>query len=156
MLTMCAGDIFQDGAFAIVNPVNCEGVMGKGLALEFKKRYPDNYAAYKFACEKNEVHPGTMFTVDGSRVVHGSIVSPQIVINFPTKDHWRDNSRIKFIQSGLVDLETVITARDIRSIAIPALGCGLGGLSWTLVKPVIVRWAQRLPHVAVNLYSPAA
>ena len=118
MVEDASGDIFAANVDALVNAVNTVGVMGKGLALAFKKKFPDNFAAYVRACK---AVPGKVF------VVNCSPRAPQWIINFPTKRHWRDASRIEDIRSGLVDMAAQIRARQIHSVAVPALGCGLGG-----------------------------
>lgn len=123
------GDIFTAPVEAIVNPVNCVGVMGKGLALQFKERFPDNFAAYRTACAQGEVQPGRMFVFDTMRPIF-----PYYIINFPTKRHWRNPSRMDDIDAGLEDLVAVIRQRHISSIALPRLGCGLGGLPWPPVR----------------------
>ena len=127
-----SGDLFTEPADAIVNTVNCRGAMGKGLALQFKQRFPGNYAAYRAACEAGEVRPGRMFVYRAS-----GIGMPRFIINFPTKDDWRVPSRLEWIDEGLADLSRVIREQGIASIAIPALGCDLGGLDWGDVRPRI-------------------
>ena len=127
-----SGDLFAEPADAIVNTVNCAGVMGKGLALQFKKRFPGNYAAYRAACEAGQVRPGRVFVYRAS-----GIGMPRFIINFPTKDDWRKPSRLAWIDDGLADLSRVIREQGIASIAIPALGCDLGGLDWRDVRPRI-------------------
>ncbi|MCQ8104204.1 macro domain-containing protein [Methylomonas sp. SURF-2] len=135
---------------AIVNTVNCVGVMGKGIALQFKKKWPDNFKLYAEACKAGLVKPGQMFIYDA-----GLLATPKFIINFPTKDHWRRRSHIEFIQDGLVDLIAQIEARQITSIAIPPLGCGNGGLNWSDVKPLIEKAFAKLPDVDVRLFEPA-
>lgn len=132
MIIFKTGDIFSEEVDAIVNPVNCVGVMGKGLALEFKKRYPYNFREYEIACKNKEIDIGKVLCVDTT-----SVLRPWWVINFPTKYHWKDKSSIAGIELGLKDLIRVMKDRDIQSIAIPALGAGLGGLEWTNVKDSI-------------------
>lgn len=132
MIRFTKGNIFTSDTEAIVNPVNCVGVMGKGLALELKKRFPDNFEEYKKACEAKLLSPGKMLTYEASKDT-----SPRYVINFPTKDHWRQASKLVYVESGLISLRDEIKRLGIKSIALPALGCGLGGLDWELVKPAI-------------------
>jgi O-acetyl-ADP-ribose deacetylase (regulator of RNase III) len=139
----------QDDVDAIVNTVNCVGVMGKGIALQFKNKWPDNFAQYHAACKAGEVRPGKMMVYDA-----GAYAQPHFVINFPTKDHWRGNSKLSFIQDGLLDLIAQVQALDIRSIAIPPLGCGNGGLNWQDVKPLIETAFAALPDVDVRLFEP--
>ena len=115
------GDILKADAEALVNTVNCVGVMGRGIALQFKKKFPENFSAYKDACDAKEVKLGKVYIHD-----MGKMFNPRYVINFPTKGHWRSKSKIEDIETGLVDLVREVEARNIKSIAIPPLGCGLG------------------------------
>jgi O-acetyl-ADP-ribose deacetylase (regulator of RNase III) len=126
------GDLFDADVEAIVNPVNTAGVMGKGLALRFKQRFPENYAVYRQACEAGEVVLGRVLPVST-----GQLTNPRWVLNFPTKGHWRSKSRLVDIDHGLVHLRQLIDELAIASIAIPPLGCGLGGLDWSDVAPLI-------------------
>lgn len=135
---------------AIVNTVNCVGVMGKGIALQFKKKWPENFKLYADACKAGSVKPGFMFVYDA-----GLLASPKFIINFPTKDHWRGNSRIEFIRDGLSDLVVQIKERQISSIAIPPLGCGNGGLDWREVKPLIEQAFAEMPEIEVKLFEPS-
>jgi O-acetyl-ADP-ribose deacetylase (regulator of RNase III) len=135
---------------ALVNTVNTVGVMGRGVALQFKQAFPDNYAAYKRACDRGEVVPGRMFIFDTNRM------GPQrYIINFPTKRHWKGKSRLSDIKDGLRDLVRVIHEYEIRSVALPALGCGNGGLDWEIVRPLIEHAFVELPGVEVLLFPPA-
>lgn len=144
------GDLLkQHEVDAIVNTVNCVGVMGKGIALQFKKKWPANFKAYAEACKAGLVKPGQLFIYHA-----GTLATPKYIINFPTKDHWRGKSRIEFIQDGLVDLVTHIKAHRITSIAIPPLGCGNGGLDWQQVKPLIEEAFTAIPEVEVRLFEP--
>lgn len=122
-----SGDIFESGAEALVNPVNTVGVMGKGLALEFKKRFPQNYLEYKYACTQARIKTGRVFVTKD--LFRGYI------INFPTKKHWKDSSNLEDISLGIEDMIRVVHKMKIKSVAVPALGCGLGGLEWEMVKP---------------------
>ena len=144
-----SGNLLDADAQALVNPVNCVGVMGKGLALQFKQAFPANYAAYRAACGRGEVQPGRMFVTET-----GAQTGPQFLINFPTKRDWRSASRLDDIETGLTALVAEVEARDIRSLALPALGCGLGGLDWEAVGPQIVNAFVTLPDVRVLLYVP--
>lgn len=150
MIKLTQGDILKADAEALVNTVNCVGVMGRGIALQFKKAYPENFKAYKAACDDKEVQPGQMFVVDLAR-----ICTPHFIINFPTKRHWRGKSRLEDIQAGLKDLIEVVKRENIRSVAIPPLGCGLGGLDWAEVRPLIVQAFEALPNVDALLFEPA-
>lgn len=150
MIERTQGTILKADAEALVNTVNCIGFMGKGIALQFKKDYPQNFAAYHKACNAGEVQPGRMFIVD----LH-SMLKPKYIVNFPTKRHWRADSRYEDIESGLEALVGEVRQRGIRSIAIPPLGCGLGGLDWNNVRPMIERAIAPLPGVRVLLFEPA-
>lgn len=132
MIRLEKGNLLQTHVDALVNTVNTVGVMGKGVALQFKQAHPDNYKAYKQACDRGEVELGHMFVWDSGR-----LGLQRYIINFPTKKHWRGRSRLEDIRSGLDDLARVIVELKIESIALPALGCGNGGLSWTDVLPLI-------------------
>lgn len=126
------GDIFAEDAEAIINTVNCVGVMGRGLALQFKNKYAQNFKEYEMACKKEEVKPGTMFVYRT-----GQLTNPKYIINFPTKRHWKGKSRLEDIENGLDDLVKTIHKLGIKSISIPPLGSGLGGLDWQVVKKKI-------------------
>jgi O-acetyl-ADP-ribose deacetylase (regulator of RNase III) len=129
MIEFAKGDILKTDAEALVNTVNCIGVMGRGIALQFKNKFPENFKAYAQACEKREVLPGSMFVFDT-----GSLVFPRYIINFPTKRHWKGKSLMEDIETGLKDLLRVINEKQIKSIALPPLGSGLGGLDWRDVR----------------------
>jgi O-acetyl-ADP-ribose deacetylase (regulator of RNase III) len=151
MIKPTRGDLLkQDDVDAIVNTVNCVGVMGKGIALQFKNKWPANFTAYAAACKAGNVRPGRMFVFDS-----GGLVRPNFIINFPTKDHWRGASTIEFIRDGLVDLVAQVRRLGIRSIAVPPLGCGNGGLDWADVRPLIEDAFEVLPEVEVRLFEPA-
>jgi O-acetyl-ADP-ribose deacetylase (regulator of RNase III) len=149
MITYKTGDIFKEDADAIVNSVNCVGVMGRGIALQFKKRFPENFKVYEAACKHKEVVPGKMFVYET-----GSLIGPQYIINFPTKRHWRGASRMEDIESGLQDLAAVIASLNIKSIALPPLGCGLGGLDWSEVRGRIENTLSQLSEVKVIVFEP--
>ncbi|MYB35674.1 MAG: macro domain-containing protein [Gammaproteobacteria bacterium] len=148
MIRFTSGDIIRDEADALVNTVNCVGVMGRGIALQFKKAFPDNFEEYRKACHRGEVLPGRMFITE-----RDTLAGPRFIVNFPTKRHWRGKSRIEDIESGLEALGHEIRERDIKSIAIPALGSGLGGLNWSEVKSRIVAALENV-DVAVCIYEP--
>ncbi len=141
------GSIFDCDADALVNPVNTIGVMGRGLALAFKQSFPDVFAAYARACKAKQVEIGKMFVVERA-------ATPRYVIHFPTKRHFRYPSKLEYIDAGLTDLVVTLRDRRISSVAIPALGCGLGGLAWDVVKSRIVRAMDRVPEVRVTLFDP--
>ncbi|MGH9381052.1 MAG: type II toxin-antitoxin system antitoxin DNA ADP-ribosyl glycohydrolase DarG [Thermoanaerobaculia bacterium] len=149
MIEFKVGDILSEDAEALVNTVNCVGVMGRGVALQFKKAWPENFKAYAAACRRKEVQPGRMFVFDTGRVTN-----PRYIINFPTKRHWRGNSRIEDIEAGLEALAEELRSRDIRSIALPPLGSGLGGLDWTKVRARIEGALRDLRDVRVMVFEP--
>lgn len=149
MIERKTGNIFMADAEALVNTVNCVGVMGRGIALQFRKAFPRNYDAYKAVCDRKELRPGMVLTHE----LH-QLHNPQFVINFPTKRHWKGKSLIEDIASGLEALVDEICRRNIRSIAVPPLGCGLGGLDWAEVRPMIERAFADLPDVRVLMYEP--
>lgn len=149
MISMADGNIIDADAEALVNTVNCIGYMGKGIALQFKQAYPENFLAYVKACRSDEVKPGKMFVFETS-----GMFNPRYIINFPTKRHWRGKSRLEDIESGLHALIQEVKRLNIKSIAVPPLGCGLGGLKWSVVLPMIEKAFSLLPHVRVHLYAP--
>lgn len=149
MIELTSGDILRDDSDAIVNTVNCVGIMGRGIALQFKNAWPENFKAYQAACKRDEVQPGLMFVYEV-----GQLTTPRFIVNFPTKRHWRGKSRIEDIESGLNALVSEIRARGIRSVAIPPLGSGLGGLDWREVRPRIEAALGDLPNVRVRIYEP--
>ena len=149
MIRFTTGDILAEDAEALVNTVNCVGVMGRGIALQFKKAFPENFRIYVEACKRGEVQPGRMFVFET-----GALTNPRYIINFPTKRHWRGNSRIEDIRAGLKDLATVIRERDIRSIAVPPLGSGLGGLEWSDVRPRIAKALQGFDDLDAVVFEP--
>ncbi|MBB4510626.1 type II toxin-antitoxin system antitoxin DNA ADP-ribosyl glycohydrolase DarG [Rhizobium leguminosarum] len=148
MINFVHGDILQANADAIINTVNCVGIMGRGIALQFKNVFPENFRAYEAACKRNEVNPGRMFVFETGEL------NPRYIINFPTKRHWKGKSRIEDIESGLVDLVAVISRFQIKSIAVPPLGSGLGGLDWSDVRPLIVDALAPLQKLDVAIYEP--
>lgn len=150
MIEERAGNFFDAPVRALVNPVNCEGVMANGLALEFRKRFPEAYESYRQACVRNEVLPGRIYDywlADGRGIVH-----------FPTMTAWGSKSKIEYIDAGLPVLVEWVRLNAIESIAIPALGCGLGGLSWHVVKPKIEEAFREIPAgmVDVWLFGPSS
>ncbi|MDR4468301.1 MAG: macro domain-containing protein [Nitrospira sp.] len=149
MIEFKGGDILKSQAEALVNTVNCVGMMGRGIALQFKNAYPENFKAYAIACKRGEVRPGRMFVFETRQ-----LMPPHYIINFPTKRHWRGKSRIEDIESGLVALVEVIRAKGIHSISLPPLGSGLGGLNWADVRPRIESALGQLVDVQINVYEP--
>lgn len=151
MFTMKTGDLLTDDAFALVNTVNTHGAMGKGIALAFKKAYPSMYQAYRQACQEGRVVIGKMHVV---RLLCDDEVR-RMIINFPTKKDWRNESRLIWVCEGLTDLKRVILENKIPSIAVPALGCQNGGLRWSEVKTVIETVLGDL-DCDVRVYTPHA
>jgi len=149
MIRFTTGDILQADTEALINTVNCVGIMGRGIALQFKNAYPANFKAYEAACKREDVQPGRMFVF-----ATGQLTNPRFIINFPTKRHWRGKSRMEDIESGLVDLVRVIREYGIRSIAIPPLGSGLGGLNWSEVRRHIELAVSELVDVEIVVYEP--
>jgi O-acetyl-ADP-ribose deacetylase (regulator of RNase III) len=149
MIEFRTGDILAVDAEALVNTVNCVGIMGRGIALQFKNAFPDNFKAYEAACAREEVQPGKMFVFETL-----TLTNPKFIINFPTKRHWRGKSRMEDIDSGLKALVEEIRTRGIRSIAIPPLGSGLGGLNWEDVRPRIVETLRSFNDLQVIVFEP--
>ena len=144
-MKVLVGDIFQSEAQTLINAVNCVGVMGKGIALEFKKRFPEMYEDYIVRCARKEVRIGEPYLFRGAAL-------PQI-INFPTKDHWKSLSRIEDIEHGLKYLLSRYKEWGISSLAVPALGCGNGQLEWQVVNPLIQKYVQKM-DIPVEVYAP--
>jgi len=149
MIEYKTGNVIAEEAEALVNTVNCVGIMGRGIALQFKKVFPDNFSSYEEACKQNRVQPGKMFVYETGNLTH-----PRYIINFPTKRHWKGKSRMEDIDSGLIALAHEIRTRKIRSIAIPPLGCGLGGLDWDKVRPRIESALRELDNVKIIIFQP--
>lgn len=141
------GNLLEADVDALVNPVNTKGVMGKGLALQFKNAFPDAFREYKRACAVDEVVPGKMHVVRRS-------TSPRFIFHFPTKTHWRSPSKLEYVRDGLVDLVARVQALGVESIAVPPLGCGLGGLAWADVQPLIEGAFAATTGVRVVVYAP--
>tara|TARA_R110000796_G_scaffold38859_4_gene97413 strand:+ start:3572 stop:4609 length:1038 start_codon:yes stop_codon:yes gene_type:complete len=146
------GDMFAEPVEALVNTVNCVGVMGKGGALVFKNRWPANFKAYKSLCDGNELQPGQMFVFDTKSLFEAE--GPRYLVNFPTKAHWRSKSKISYVEDGLDALVSTIREYGIKSIGIPPLGCGNGGLDWAQVKPLIVSKLSGLEGVDIVVFAP--
>lgn len=145
------GDLLSADAEALVNTVNTVGVMGKGVALQFRQAFPANYKAYRRAYERGELQPGKMFVFETNQPPP----EPRLIINFPTKQHWRGKAKMEYIDAGLVDLVAVLRRYSVRSVAIPPLGCGNGGLRWQDVRPRIEAAMAPLTGVRVALYGPS-
>src|SRR3990170_5247050 len=145
MITVRIGDIFESNAQTLVNTVNCVGIMGKGIALEFRKRFPDMFEDYARRCKEGRVKLGEPF-------LYRRLTTPWI-LNFPTKDHWRSVSRLEDIIAGLRHLQTHYREWGITSLAVPPLGCGHGQLEWRVVGPTLYRHLKQLA-LPVELYAP--
>lgn len=151
MMELTRGDLLRADVEAIVNPVNCVGVMGAGLALQVRRAYAEGYVAYAAACRRGEVTPGRMFVT-----ATGRPGNPRWVIHFPTKRHWREPSRLADLDAGLPALVAEVRRLGVRSVAVPPLGCGLGGLDWNAVRPRIEAALSELADVRVLLFEPVA
>ncbi len=151
MMRFTTGNLLDADVEALVNTVNTVGVMGKGIALMFKERFPGNFKAYAAACKNEEVHVGKMFVAPSNE-----LSGPRWIINFPTKQHWRQRTKLEWIRDGLEDLRRVVQEEQIRSIAVPPLGCGNGGLDWADVRPLIESALGELEGVEVIVYKPTA
>jgi O-acetyl-ADP-ribose deacetylase (regulator of RNase III) len=149
MITLERGNLLDADVDALVNTVNTVGVMGKGLALQFKRAYPAMFRAYSRAAQSGELEVGRMQVWET-----GELQGPRYIINFPTKRHWRQGSRLVDIEQGLADLVRVVRALGIRSVAVPPLGCGNGGLDWAQVEPLITNALTSLADVDVRLFPP--
>ncbi|MDA8213379.1 MAG: macro domain-containing protein [Clostridia bacterium] len=148
MLQFTTGDILGSGAQCLVNTVNCEGFMGKGIAYQFKLRFPENNQDYIKACRSGDLRIGTL---------HYFRENGKIIVNFPTKNKWREKSHIDYIHKGLSELVQLIPRLNISSIAVPPLGCGNGGLNWAEVKPIICSYLEPLTTlIDVIIYEPSS
>lgn len=151
MIRHAEGNLLEADVEAVVNTVNTVGVMGKGIALMFKESFPENFREYQAAVRRGEVETGRMFVTERPQLAKG----PRWIINFPTKRHWRGRSQLDWIEAGLEDLRQVVLERGIRSIAVPPLGCGNGGLDWADVRPRIESALAGLQGVEVTLFRPS-
>lgn len=149
MLNFTKGNLLEARAQALVNTVNTVGVMGKGIALMFKERFADNYRQYATACKDGQVLTGQMFVTQLAE-----LDGPRWIVNFPTKQHWRSPSQLKWIVEGLQDLRRFLIENNVKSIAIPPLGAGNGGLNWELVKPEIELALGDLPNIDITVFEP--
>ncbi len=148
---LMSGSIFDSTAQALVNPVNTVGVMGKGLAKEFKRRWPDMFESYKAACDAGQLQVGKLHLFEAHP---DGALGPRFIINLPTKRHWRDRSLERHVVHGVAALVVTLAELALPSVAIPALGCGEGGLQWNRVWPLIEAEFRHLPEVHVELYPP--
>jgi O-acetyl-ADP-ribose deacetylase (regulator of RNase III) len=151
MIRYTQGNLLEAPAEALVNTVNEIGVMGKGIALMFREAFPENTRRYMEACKEKKVHVGTMFVVR-----ERDLTGQRWIINFPTKKHWRQPSKMEWIRDGLKDLARVVREQQIRSVAVPPLGCGAGGLEWSQVKKEIELALGELEHVEVIVFAPTS
>jgi O-acetyl-ADP-ribose deacetylase (regulator of RNase III) len=151
MIRYTSGNLLESDAEALVNTVNEVGVMGKGIALMFSEAFPETSCAYAEACERGEVKVGRVFVTENH-----TLAGPRWIIHFPTKRHWRHPSQLAWVREGLQDLARVVAEKDIRSIAVPPLGCGQGGLDWSQVRSEIESALGKLPNVEVMVYEPVA
>lgn len=149
MIQFTKGNLLESPAQALVNTVNTEGVMGKGIALQFKEMFPDNYRLYRDACKKHLVNVGQMFVTSES-----TLTDTKIIVNFPTKTTWKKPSEYSYIEEGLRALRNEIISRNISSIAIPPLGSHNGGLDWLVVKQMIINYLQNL-NCQIYIYEPS-
>ena len=150
MIEFKTGNILTEDAETLVNTVNCVGFMGRGIALQFRKAFPDNFKSYSAACKRKEVKPGRMFVYET-----GQLTNPHYIINFPTKRHWKGKSRMEDIDAGLVALAEEIRSHNIQSIAIPPLGSGLGGLDWFEVRPRIEHMLSQFSDLRAIVFEPS-
>ncbi|WP_211442666.1 type II toxin-antitoxin system antitoxin DNA ADP-ribosyl glycohydrolase DarG [Collimonas humicola] len=149
MITFAQGNLLEAKVEALVNTVNTVGVMGKGIALMFKERFADNFQRYAAACKAKQVHTGQMFVTE-VRELDG----PRWIVNFPTKQHWRAPSQMSWIVDGLQDLRRFLLENKVKSIAIPPLGAGNGGLDWPLVREQIELAFADLQDVDITVFEP--
>lgn len=147
MITFIQGsNLFDSAAQVVVNTVNCVGIMGKGVALEFKKRYPAMFEDYQARCAAKTVTPGVPYLWEDDR---------SVILNFPTKAHWKENSKLEYIERGLQWLASSYESLGIHTIAMPALGCGNGGLDWKDVRLLLEHYLGSLPDLEVFAYEPS-
>jgi O-acetyl-ADP-ribose deacetylase (regulator of RNase III) len=150
MITYHTGDLLQAPAQALVNTVNTVGVMGKGIALQFKEQFKENLRAYLKACKEGTLEPGKLLVVRDHTLEGGE----KVIVNFPTKTNWKQKSKYSYIEDGLRELARIIPEYGIASIAIPPLGCGNGGLEWDVVKPMMEQYLGGLTDVDVQIFEP--
>lgn len=146
MMDLVRGNLFESSAHALVNTVNCVGIMGKGIAYQFKRSFPAYFQDYQRRCKRGEVRLGE---------VYAYLDSAKLIISFPTKEHWKSNSRLNDIDAGLISLRELLLREHVRHVAVPPLGCGNGGLAWADVRPLIEARLGDLPDVSVEVYEPA-
>jgi O-acetyl-ADP-ribose deacetylase (regulator of RNase III) len=137
------GDLFQSNSQTLVNTVNCDGIMGKGIALEFKKKFPDMFLTYEDLCKKQMIKPGVLFLYKKSK---------PWILNFPTKNHWKFPSKLEYIRLGLAKFSKEYESKGITSIAFPKLGTLNGGLEWEDVKQLMYQYLEPLPNLYIEIY----
>jgi len=145
MIRYIRGDIFKSKAAALVNPVNCAGRMGAGLAQDFAIRFPEIINLYRTACDEEALVPGEVQMLRTESGIY--------IFNFPTKDHWKNPSQISYIREGLYALAKLLDAHKIKTVALPLLGCGLGGLKWEDVKPLVIEVFEDYSDIDVKVYK---
>ena len=151
MIEFTKGDLLTSLDGVLVNTVNTVGVMGRGIALQFKDEFPHNYAVYAEACRRGELYPGKLLVVKDFSSRYGE----KLIVNFPTKEHWRNPSKYEYIEKGLIALREFIKSNGVKSISIPPLGCGNGGLDWNKVKPMITESMADIDAI-IHIYEPSA
>lgn len=149
MIRYTTGNLLDAKVDALVNAVNTVGIMGKGIALMFRKTFDENYREYVAACKRGDLRTGRMFVTE----LRG-LLGPRWIINFPTKQDWRSKTQLRWVVEGLADLRCVIERNDIQSVALPALGCGNGGLDWADVRLKIDEVLGDLANVDIHVYEP--
>jgi O-acetyl-ADP-ribose deacetylase (regulator of RNase III) len=153
MVEIVQGDLFEADAAALVNPVHCAGLMKRGLCRQFKTRFPDNFEQYKAACGADALAPGDVLVHDRGGLF-GDAQQPRYLLNVATKDHWRDDSSAAYIEAGMAAVADAVTTRGLSSLAVPALGCGGGGLDWSTVRPLLTAPLAALEGVQARVYAP--
>ena len=153
MVEIVQGDLFEADAAALVNPVHCAGLMKRGLCRQFKTRFPDNFEQYKAACDADALAPGDVLVHDRGGLF-GDARQPRYLLNVATKDHWRDDSSATYIDAGMASVVDAVTTRGLSSLAVPALGCGGGGLDWPTVRPLLTDPLAALEDVQAWVYAP--
>lgn len=145
--TFISGNIFDSKCAALTDAVNCVGIKGAGLAFQFKQKFPTSYMEYRQYCMSGQMQPGKVLISQEQDIT---------IVHFPTKQNWQDSSKLEWIEIGLRDLVAQVNSRSIQSIAIPSLGCGLGGLNWSDVRPLIVAACNNMPNCQVEIFGAAA
>lgn len=150
MLKIMSGNLLESKCYALVNTVNTVGVMGKGIALQFKNEFPHNYKVYRGVCKSRQLQIGNLLTV----IDRSLLLGERLIINFPTKTHWQSPSEYTYIEQGLIALANLIAEERIQQIAVPALGCGNGGLDWLIIRKMILKHLEPI-NTFIEIYQPA-